>query len=477
MVTSSSNGSGHSRRLGLLLGLAGIGCGVESGLRARVPEPANPHEAAADAPAETITETSNEDGTTSWSSDVVGVGLVLPDGFAVLPDEVLFDHGYGFMVYGEDLDPGVSQPHDRLIEARVTLLDRTDGALISAEEKRLQYVEFDVDRTELALPDGKVGHVLTGLPGVRPYSVVYLDDSGRTYEIGLWSDDAGIDADGLSLLEGLSFREPTVPVASLGLVPEDVALYRLPSPEIAARSADLAQRKAERVPEIDLAERNPAPPEASLVGCGIQQPDWLLWQLQWDDSNAFYSGDWYTLKNRPRWSAMSGNYGSWWGTNFHVNVCSSWYSNQHYANDWPAYYWDNAYSAFAGTVEWAAWGNDGFASLGRYVVVNNGYGYRSTTAHLSAIPSWIYWGAPVGLATVIGYAGDSGEYYAYDDWAPHLHARVVYGEYLTWYGEPYGGDAVWPIGLRCWTCNDPDVWDTTYGGWYTSFWHGRWMRN
>ncbi|WP_152424973.1 hypothetical protein [Nafulsella turpanensis] len=38
-------------------------------------------------------------------------------------------------------------------------------------------------------------------------------------------------------------------------------------------------------------------------------------------------------------------------------------------------------AAFSGYVEWAAWGTDGFASLGRYVVVRNGK-YRSLTAHL-----------------------------------------------------------------------------------------------
>src|SRR5687768_18339297 len=102
------------------------------------------------------------------------------------------------------------------------------------------------------------------------------------------------------------------------------------------------------------------------------------------DLNAFYSGDWYSLRNNPGWSAMTGNYGSWWDTNFHIWKCNANVLNQWYANDWPAYYWDNVYSAFEGTVEWAGWGTDGFASLGNFVVVNDGNGYRSLSAHLTS---------------------------------------------------------------------------------------------
>jgi len=39
-------------------------------------------------------------------------------------------------------------------------------------------------------------------------------------------------------------------------------------------------------------------------------PASLYWQLQWDDTNSFYSGSWYDLASTPGWSAMSGNYGN-----------------------------------------------------------------------------------------------------------------------------------------------------------------------
>jgi hypothetical protein len=276
-------------------------------------------------------------------------------------------------------------------------------------------------------------------------------------------------------------------VASLGLVPEAQALFSAPPPEAGAESeVALARRRgmARRVIEQDpaflaaaSAQITGAPvgaPVASdplAVSCGFTAPADLYWQLQWDDTNTFYSGTYYDLKNRPGWSAMSGNYGSWWGTNYHVGLCYTDRSNQYYANDWPAQHWANAYSAFSGYIEWAGWGTDGFATLGRYVVVRNGQ-YRSTTAHLSGIRDGVTWGAWLdGYWDLIGWAGDTG-----GPWDPHLHARVSWGESLTANGQPYGGQSVQPRRLRCFDCGDYDVAATGGGGYYNSFSHGRWMR-
>lgn len=181
------------------------------------------------------------------------------------------------------------------------------------------------------------------------------------------------------------------------------------------------------------------------------------------------------MREKPGWSAMSGNYGSWWGSGFHVRKCDPNLLNQFWANDWPAQYGANAYAAFSGYVEWAAWGTDGFKTLGRFVVVRSG-GYRSLTAHLRSIEPGITWGTWIdGYWTVIGHAGDSGESYAGTDWAPHLHARVAHGEKLTANGQPYGGESVKPLRLRCFNCNNPDVAVSGDGGYYNDFFHGRWM--
>jgi murein DD-endopeptidase MepM/ murein hydrolase activator NlpD len=209
----------------------------------------------------------------------------------------------------------------------------------------------------------------------------------------------------------------------------------------------------------------------AAAGCGFTAPASLYWQLQWDDTNTFYSGTYYNLRNNPGWSAMSGNYGSWWGTNYHVGLCYTNYANQYYANDWPAQHWANAYAAFSGYVEWAGWGTDGFATLGRYVVVRSG-SYRNVTAHLVAIRAGVTWGTWLDAYwDVIGWAGDTG-----GPWDPHLHARVSWGESLTGNGQPYGGQAVAPDSYRCFDCTDYDVDATGAGGYYTQFWHGRWMR-
>jgi murein DD-endopeptidase MepM/ murein hydrolase activator NlpD len=183
---------------------------------------------------------------------------------------------------------------------------------------------------------------------------------------------------------------------------------------------------------------------------------------------------------------MSGNYGSWWGQGYHVRKCEPYLLNQFYANDWPAHKNANVYSAIKGTVEWAGWDyydSEGYYTLGNYVVVRNG-SYRALMAHLTSVASGITWGTSVGMNTIIGYAGKTG-----GPWDEHVHSRVAYGESLTYNGQPYGGNTVWPNRLRCVSCraSDPgdiygngdgqfDVKDSTGAKFYTRFYHGRWMR-
>jgi murein DD-endopeptidase MepM/ murein hydrolase activator NlpD len=393
---------------------------------------------------------------------VVGVSLRVPVDWAVEPDPALFET-HGFLLH----------PPTAEAAARIALAyDATDVEAVVAA-KLEQYADVSPQRFEVMLADGVTGVAITGLPGTEPYSVVFAGDGTRVYEIGLWSEAAGIDERGHAVLGELRFRAPTETIESRNLVRADDALYAEPSTTSLAASA---KRRAafERAAAADpglLRAATAEIDEAPLLragGCGFTAPSSLYWQLQWDETNVFYGS--------AGWSAMSGNYGSWWGTNFHIWACSPYYLNQYYANDWPAQYWANAYAAFSGYVEWAGWGTDGFASLGRYVVVRNGQ-YRSLTAHLTAIASGVSWGTWInGYWKVIGWAGDTGEYYAYDDWAPHLHARVGWGESLTYNGQPYGGESVAPLALRCFECTDADESaGAGAGGWYTSFWHGRWM--
>ena len=57
----------------------------------------------------------------------------------------------------------------------------------------------------------------------------------------------------------------------------------------------------------------------------------MFWQTVWDATNKFYSGyttvysgTYYNLRpGDPGWSAMSGNYGSWWGQNYHIRKCNT----------------------------------------------------------------------------------------------------------------------------------------------------------
>jgi hypothetical protein len=419
------------------------------------------------------------------TDDSVGVTVELPRTYQIKKDPVLFDT-HGFLV----LAPGDGDGDE---VARIALAyQATPADLESLVQTKLdQYKDLAPTRSELTLGDGRPAIAVTGLPGTHGYSVVYVADGERVYEIGLWSLDGTIDDRGRDLLAHIKFEHPARTVQSLGLRRADEALHDVLPTHLVARNAvahgervAAYQAAVSAEPELAYAARHETteepirnlPAGTTAAGCGFTAPSSLYWQLQWDGSNTFYSGSFYSLRNEPGWSAMSGNYGSWWGTNFHVGLCYTNYLNQYYANDWPTQYWGNAYAAFSGYVEWAGWGTDGFASLGRYVVVRNGQ-YRSLTAHLMAIEDGIRWGAWIdGYSTIIGYAGDTGEYYAYDDWTPHLHARVAWGESLTWNGQPYGGQSVGPSALRSFKCTNCDVNAAGAGGWYTNFYYGRWMK-
>ncbi len=340
---------------------------------------------------------------------------------------------------------------------------------------------------------------MSGLPGTDPYTLVYVAAGGRVYRIGLWTAEPGLDARARMLLATLRFEEPRRSVRSLGLEPVERAMRALPSaPELARNAAASADRVAMAAaeggePPLE-AEPEPARTGSQAAACEFGQPSGLFWQTVWDYTNRFYSGyttsysgTYYNLRpGDPGWSAMSGNYGSWWGHGYHVRKCDPGLLNQFYANDWPAHRNANVYSALKGTVEWAGWDyydSEGYYTLGNYVVVRNG-SYRALMAHLTSIAPGIAWGASVGMNTVIGYAGRTG-----GPWDEHVHSRVAYGESLTYNGQPYGGNTVWPTRLRCVSCRagDPgdirgngdgqfDVKDGTGAKFYTRFYHGRWMR-
>jgi murein DD-endopeptidase MepM/ murein hydrolase activator NlpD len=428
--------------------------------------------------------------------DVVGVTLRIPAEWRVEADPVLFNT-YGFALF----DPAGAKTggHDRSPVARVSLAYQARPEQIEGlvDDLMRKYAEFPLVRSEVEV-GGLRGVAVSGLPGTDPYTLVYVADGSRVYRIGMWTAEPGLDARARGLLSTLQFRQPTRAVASLNLVPVEKAMHAAPPPEQAALNSRAHAERVSLVAEQG-GEGLPALPEprtadSPLQACESGQPGTLFWQTVWDATNRFYSGytttysgTYYNLRpGDPGWSAMSGNYGSWWGQGYHVRKCEPYLLNQFYANDWPAHRNANVYSALKGTVEWAGWDyydSEGYYTLGNYVVVRSG-SYRGLMAHLTSIAPGIAWGATVGMNTVIGYAGKTG-----GPWDEHVHSRVAFGESLTYNGQPYGGNTVWPNRLRCVSCraSDPgdsrgngdgqyDVKDSTGAKFYTRFYHGRWMR-
>ncbi|HEY0020991.1 MAG TPA: M23 family metallopeptidase [Longimicrobium sp.] len=434
-------------------------------------------------------------GTRTLRDDVAGVTVAIPREWSVVADPVLFNT-YGFALF----DPSGQKNggHARSPVARVALAYEAKPADVEGLVSGLmsKYGEFPLVRSAVEV-GGRRGVAVSGLPGTDPYTLVYVADGDRVYRIGVWTAEPGLDARARMLLAGLRFHQPRRDVRSLGLTPVREAMHRAPPAADVLMNARMQASRAAMV-----AEQGGEPPvqaaaptaNVTAQACESGQPSGLFWQTVWDATNRFYSGytttysgTYYNMRpGDPGWSAMSGNYGSWWGQGYHVRKCEPYLLNQFYANDWPAHRNANVYSALKGTVEWAGWDYqdaEGYYTLGNYVVVRNG-SYRAIMAHLTSIASGITWGATVGMNTVIGYAGKTG-----GPWDEHVHSRVAYGESLTYLGQPYGGNTVWPNRLRCVSCraSDPgdiygngdgqfDVKDSTGAKFYTRFYHGRWMR-
>ena len=432
--------------------------------------------------------------------EVVGVSLAVPARWRVQPDPVLFNT-YGFALFDPD-SAARSGSHERSPVARIALAYQATPAQIEELVQGLmtKYAEFPLVRAEVRV-GGRSGVAVSGLPGTDPYTLIYVASGERVYRIGMWTESEGLDERARDLLGRIEFAEPARSVESLALTPVETAMYAKPSPEeMAVNEAAHAQRVADTRAE---GGEPPVPAEpldfvrqpVTNAACEFGQPWSLLWQTTWDYTNKFYSGytttysgTYYNLRpGDPGWSAMSGNYGSWWGQNYHRRKCDPYLLNQFYANDWPVHRNGNVYPAIVGRVEWAGWDyydSEGYYTLGNYVVVRNG-SYRAIMAHLTSIASGIGWGTSVGMNTIIGYAGKTG-----GPWDEHVHSRVAYGESLTGSGQPYGGSIVWPTYLRCVSCraNDPgdiygngdgqfDYKDSSTGAkYYTRFYHGRWMR-
>ena len=427
--------------------------------------------------------------------EVVGVSLDVPSDWRVHQDPVLFNT-YGFALF-DPSGPSIGG-HERSPAARIALAYQVKPEQIEGlvQDLMSKYPEFPLTRTEVVVGNGLRGIAVSGLPGTDAYSLVYVADGERVYRIGLWTETPGLDARAHKVLASLRFEQPKRSVQSLNLEPVEKAM-RTPPP---AEQLELSKR-AQMDRAVQIALEGGAPQELEVqepnvevaqTACEFGQPGGVFWQTVWDATNKFYSGyttvysgTYYNLRpGDPGWSAMSGNYGSWWGQNYHVRKCNTGLLNQYYANDWPAHKNANVYSATTGTVEWAGWDyydSEGYYTLGNYVVVRNG-AYRALMAHMTSLA--VSRGASVGMNTIIGYAGKTG-----GPWDEHVHSRIAYGESRTYNGQPYGGSIVWPEKLRCVSCraSDPgdaagngdgqfDLKDSSGAKFYTRFYHGRWMR-
>lgn len=185
----------------------------------------------------------------SWVRDeVTGISLTVPVEWSVKKDPALFDT-YGFFLYAPTSEVGAARTgHARDAVAHLALAYRVRPSQLEerVQAKLAEYAEFHPVRTEVPLADGRMGIALSGLPGPQPYSVVYASDGERVYELGLWTDEPGLDARARTLLASIRFEAPSRSVESLGLPTAEQALHVPLPPEQAALSARAAAERREQ---------------------------------------------------------------------------------------------------------------------------------------------------------------------------------------------------------------------------------------
>lgn len=251
------------------------------------------------------------------TDEIVGVSLALPTEWSMSRDPVLFNDSYGFLIWGEDRDPSANGPHDREPIARIALVhDASPDQIPDLARAQIRAREMipglELSRSEVEVGDGLRGVAVTGMMGARPYSVVYVASGNRVYEIGLWTDEPGLDTRAHLLLGSLRFTAPTRSVQSLGLRDEKESLHWEPTGEIALlNQAAQAERKRAAMADVragllqvgphtlptfetePMRARAPSSMPISRsesAGCGVWAPygTQMQWQTQWDNSNTFY---------------------------------------------------------------------------------------------------------------------------------------------------------------------------------------------
>jgi len=330
-----------------------------------------------------------------YRHDALGVSLAHPDALQVVEDEYLLDElGFTLAPAFREKD-GDSEVGMAL---RVVWLHRRlPGSLDAAVREHIGAFPSALLRGRDERIGGQRAVVIENAPGLVTTTYVYLEAGGRIYEIIYPRPQ--LDAAGWSLLATLRFEAPARTLDSLNLKYEPM------------------------VPMAMLAYTEELVTPQAVVGC-VDYPTSKYLQTPFTSTA---NGNGYS-KAGP----------SYYGEGLHVGCNRTSNQNDYYALDMALRAWDPVLNPTnGGTVRWAGWASGGWSSLGRTVIIDQGGGYKSLSAHLRGTN--VTAGQWVNANSVIGWAGGSGN--GVDNyWGNHLHQGLYLNANMSG-GGTYGGQS------------------------------------
>ena len=378
----------------------------------------------------------------------LGVSFAHPKTWRVERERYTYDGTSGFTLW--KTGTGAVEDHGGTPAARVALaVDLDRGDIERRVRQRMSEIDgFEMTRSRVTVGEGKLKGVAVGpIPGSTPSTEVYVAVEDRVYQINVYGEK--LDERGRDLLGSLKFDAPSRSRSALGEKPNagDPRTFYDRDPE----TAELTERE-----QAKRAEASSGGPTRSASLTNSQVPTysekriyegcWLAASKFWVQTQHGYEANGFADDpgtNAPRGQSILGipNY---WGQYTHGDLgygrcASTYYTNDKFAIDYPLNRGDVVFSPFSGGTVTFAGRNTSHANYGLFVVIRDDNGkYVSMSAHLNGLAPGIRRGARVTDATVIGYAGNTG-----DPSIPvgevHLHqAFYRYPAYLA-DGSPYGG--------------------------------------
>lgn len=367
----------------------------------------------------------------AYQNEVLGVSLrALPPETRVVEDQYLSD-AFGFTLVA---------PDGRMV-LRVAWRHRDppDRMEQRAQELARGFPGLNLHPQPVSV-DSYRGVMVANAPGMDPSLYVYLAAYGRLYEIICPQPD-GNRQGCETLLSLIAFGPASRSLEELHRIRAEDALYEKPpvlgSPRPKSPIGIEILKEKEKVLHSGGNGAFSVEPLAA-PGCA----DWPTWK--------FLQTPWASTANGPGtpwpqgWSQAGPSY---YGEGLHQYCNRTNGLNDYHALDFPLKEWDIVYPPAPGRVLYAGWAGGGWAPLGRVVIVDLGNGYWSMAAHLRSIN--VSAGQDVGISTVIGFAGRSGNYQ--DGYWPsnHLHQGLYLNAQLYRpYGGIYGGQSVDPRHMR-----------------------------